>query len=459
MVTMKSSGVRLGGADLLSRAAAAVFMLCAILLIVACNSEEQGSEQPLSPEKPTSQGTTAEGGAPEERAATSPKTDAERPADPGGGRGAAEPVAREENGADSYSTMTAGALSVEVPAGWGEVVVGEDSEAGKSWSAFAGANVGASVTAAPDLAAWSGVTGASGLYAVASRELAQDHTDDELVALGPNDVSAACEPGARSDFSRSAYTGRVQAWKNCGGDPEASFLTLAAAPPDRACVVLLQVGMSGEVDADAGRHVLDTFEADCAAIPDSAAGDEQYAEGPEPAPTAQDGAAGVSCSGFTTMSGEPSQWQAQQFYDSVATPEQRAILDPDGDGFACDGSFSEPEGTQYEPVTPEPIEEAPNNPAYPGAEGCVNPGPCGVNPEEDPGDNVDPETGLVVGDDTPDCATPEQVLASGLCKNEIVGGGSQQYPELGLRSAQGTTQPAPGSLPATGRWLCAADES
>ncbi len=35
------------------------------------------------------------------------------------------------------------------------------------------------------------------------------------------------------------------------------------------------------------------------------------------------------------MYGEPSQWQAQQFYGGVATPEQRAALDPDGDGFAC----------------------------------------------------------------------------------------------------------------------------
>ena len=50
--------------------------------------------------------------------------------------------------------------------------------------------------------------------------------------------------------------------------------------------------------------------------------------------------------------------------------------------------------------------------------------PLGVNPVEDPGDNVDPETGVVVGDDTPECATPEQVLASGLCKNVIVGTGS-----------------------------------
>ncbi len=44
-----------------------------------------------------------------------------------------------------------------------------------------------------------------------------------------------------------------------------------------------------------------------------------------PAPTGEI----VSCDDFVTMSGEPSQWQAQQFYDSMASPEERAILDPD----------------------------------------------------------------------------------------------------------------------------------
>ncbi len=39
-----------------------------------------------------------------------------------------------------------------------------------------------------------------------------------------------------------------------------------------------------------------------------------------------------------------------------------------------------------------------------------------INPVEDPGDNVDPETGQVVGDDTPDCERPEDILESGLCR-------------------------------------------
>ena len=48
-------------------------------------------------------------------------------------------------------------------------------------------------------------------------------------------------------------------------------------------------------------------------------------------------AEGVSCDGFTTISGEPSQFQAQQFFDFTATEEEQAVLDPDGNGFACDG--------------------------------------------------------------------------------------------------------------------------
>ncbi len=53
------------------------------------------------------------------------------------------------------------------------------------------------------------------------------------------------------------------------------------------------------------------------------------------APTDTTGTQAVSCDGFVSAAGNPSQLGAQQFYDS-ATPEQRAALDADGDGFACD---------------------------------------------------------------------------------------------------------------------------
>lgn len=44
----------------------------------------------------------------------------------------------------------------------------------------------------------------------------------------------------------------------------------------------------------------------------------------------------VSCDQFVSAAGNPSQFQAQQFFDFEATPEQQVALDVDGDGFACD---------------------------------------------------------------------------------------------------------------------------
>jgi hypothetical protein len=179
----------------------------------------------------------------------------------------------EETGSDltellndpAYKTVTdgIGALSVEVPSGW-EVMTGEDSEARSSWSSFGDENVGSSITASTDLDTWHNTSGVPGVYVVASRDLAQRYTDDELVVSGPNDFSISCERGSRRDFDRHSYSGRMQAWKNCAGNgEEADLVTLAAAPEGRACVVVLQIGMYGEADVEAGQRILDTFEADC----------------------------------------------------------------------------------------------------------------------------------------------------------------------------------------------------
>jgi hypothetical protein len=184
----------------------------------------------------------------------------------------------EETGSDltellndpTYKTVTdgTGALSVEVSSGW-EVMTGEDSEARSSWSSFGDENVGSSITASTDLDTWHNTSVVPGVYIVASRDLAQRHTDDELVVSGPNDFSASCDRGSRRDFDRHPYLGRMQAWKNCAGNGEADLVTLAAAPEGRECVVVLQIGMYGEADVEAGQRILDTFEVDCGLLPSS----------------------------------------------------------------------------------------------------------------------------------------------------------------------------------------------
>ncbi len=75
---------------------------------------------------------------------------------------------------------------------------------------------------------------------------------------------------------------------------------------------------------------------------------EQYLQPtPEQLEAAQDFAAGgpVSCEGFG------SEFGAQQFYDSIATQEQQAILDPDGNGFACDTPTAAQSTQPEAPVT------------------------------------------------------------------------------------------------------------
>jgi hypothetical protein len=163
-----------------------------------------------------------------------------------------------------------GDLSVEVPSEWDEHITDgaePEGEKGKSWSSFLGEDAGPSITAINDLEAWrTGARPHKGVYIVASKKLAQDYTDDELVAAGPNDYSASCEAGARRDFDRPPYSGRIQEWTNCGGESDHTAHTLAAAPEGRECVVLLQIGGYLEGEEENIQHILDTFEADCRSI-------------------------------------------------------------------------------------------------------------------------------------------------------------------------------------------------
>ena len=67
-------------------------------------------------------------------------------------------------------------------------------------------------------------------------------------------------------FSRSSYSGKMQAWNNCTGESDHTALTLAAAPEGRECVVLLQIGGYLQGDEENIQHISDTFEADCGSI-------------------------------------------------------------------------------------------------------------------------------------------------------------------------------------------------
>jgi hypothetical protein len=181
-----------------------------------------------------------------------------------------EGIVEGSNQAFTYDLIEddSGNLSVEVPSEWNEHITTEsEGEKGRTWSSFLGERSGPSLAAVNGLEAWrSGARGHKGTYMVASKKLAQRYTDDELVALGPNDYSSSCEAGTRQDFDRPPYSGKIQQWDNCGGESDHTAVTLAAAPEDRECVVVSQIGGYLQDDEESIQHIFDTFEADCRGI-------------------------------------------------------------------------------------------------------------------------------------------------------------------------------------------------
>ena len=161
-----------------------------------------------------------------------------------------------------------GALSVEAPHEWKELITTDsEGEKGKSWSSFLGENAGPSITAVNDIDLWrSGSKPHRGMYVAASKKLAQEYTDDKLVALGPNDYSSSCEAGTTQDFDRPPYSGKMLEWKNCGGIAGHEATTVSAASKGRECVVVLEIGGYLQGYEEDVQHVLDTFQADCSKI-------------------------------------------------------------------------------------------------------------------------------------------------------------------------------------------------
>lgn len=177
----------------------------------------------------------------------------------------AGPARGEGEAGPDYSVVEDGALSAEFPSDWG-TATGADSEAGQSsWSSYLGSDVGASITAAPDLEGW-GASVTVGSYVVASKALADSYTNEDLVVSGPNDMSGECTQEDARDFEQGSFQGTVQTWSECRGEPNLYFYTVAAAPEDRECVVVMKLGGFGEAERKLGQHVIDTFEVDCGAL-------------------------------------------------------------------------------------------------------------------------------------------------------------------------------------------------
>ena len=332
---------------MLQRAEVLLAVLLTTLLLAACSGQEQ-SQNSSRKEKaaaPASQdAVTAE--------TTALTTTAQKETVTSPGTTTTTAAVKENESDENYVVASDGAevvLSLEILSSWG-VEKGPDSETGSpsepnsDWSSFAGVDIEASITAAPNLNLWS-TSGSSGLYAVGSRYLA-NYTDDALVASGPNDFSSSCELGERTIFTRPPYSGKTQEWVNCDGNTNHKAITLSASPEGRPCVMVAQMIFYSEADAEAAQHVLDTIEVSCEPVQevippgqDEAQNDSEDDEDrdrsvvprtpkPQAPPKSRDE---LDCSDFG------SQEEAQAVLN--ADPSDANRLDADSDGEACEEQF------------------------------------------------------------------------------------------------------------------------
>ena len=163
-----------------------------------------------------------------------------------------------------------GSLSAEVPQSWG-VETGENSETGRgsgTWSYYAGVYILSSITTAPNLDAWYGGEGGStGAYFVASRSLAQNHTDYELThsLFNANKEEICASSGPYESYKRPPYSVNRQIWHGCGVDG-ATVYTMAIAPEGRECVAVVNARIQDGADQEAIQHLVTTVEVDCARV-------------------------------------------------------------------------------------------------------------------------------------------------------------------------------------------------
>jgi hypothetical protein len=152
-----------------------------------------------------------------------------------------------------YASITdnAGALRVEVPRDWSDVV-------GEPWM-FRGKEVGPGILAAPDVDAWTTFDSAPGLLFGASSTLVGQYDDEEILDLWYSEIADGCEYAGRELYDRGDFTGYKDVWTNCGG-AGTRVVQVVAAPEDRSFLLTVQVGLTSEMDPEIEEHILGSFE-------------------------------------------------------------------------------------------------------------------------------------------------------------------------------------------------------
>lgn len=144
-------------------------------------------------------------------------------------------------------TDDSGQLNLAIPASWGQVD-------GSAWVNDSGENLGIRLVASPDVNGFLSSWSTPGVRFSASDSLGMGAAD--LIDL--LDFSGDCTYDGRQPYSDQVYTGQMDVYTNCGGQG-AMYVVLTAEPSGGGYVVLLEVQLVTDADAEAFQAILDSF--------------------------------------------------------------------------------------------------------------------------------------------------------------------------------------------------------
>lgn len=151
--------------------------------------------------------------------------------------------------AGSYQALSddSGQLYVEVPTSWAQTD-------GGPWTNSDGQQIGFRVLASPNLEAFGSGFDAPGVsYKVSdSLNLTVEQLADAI------DLSDVCQYDGREAYDDGVFTGFVDYWASCG-NAGSTYAILSGQPADGSYLVLLEVNILTDADAEAFTQILNTF--------------------------------------------------------------------------------------------------------------------------------------------------------------------------------------------------------
>ena len=129
-------------------------------------------------------------------------------------------------------TDESGALSMEVPADWGDVDSAPED--------LAGVTADAPVMASTDVAAFREGYDEPGASLSTSAQLATDYTSEEFLDLPDKDYTDGCGDTARAPYNNGMFTGYIDAYTGCGEAGNEAIL-MAAVPTSEAYMFVLAI--------------------------------------------------------------------------------------------------------------------------------------------------------------------------------------------------------------------------